>query len=172
MAVDSLVVCAYEETPLGWVGVALKGEVVQRVVIGRASLQDAVEALGFGDCESSCEAEAAAQLLAQSLVGDPVDLSSLKICDKSFTPFQKSVSKACRRIPFGATATYGELAQIAGRPKAARAVGGVMAANPFPLIVPCHRVVGASGSLTGFSAPNGLELKRQLLDSESVLAGA
>lgn len=71
------------------------------------------------------------------------------------------------QVPFASTISYAELAQLAGSPGAARAVGGVMARNPFPLLVPCHRVLGSKGALTGFSARGGLNLKRQLLEFEA-----
>ena len=83
-------------------------------------------------------------------------------------PFARKVVQRCRRIPAGRTMTYAELAAACGSPNAARAVGNVMASNRFPLIVPCHRVVGSNGGLGGFSAPQGIELKRQLLQREGV----
>ena len=73
----------------------------------------------------------------------------------------------CRLIPYGQVLTYGELAERAGSPRAARAVGNVMRTNRFPLIVPCHRVVGAAGALGGYSAPTGLKMKRRLLRLEA-----
>jgi methylated-DNA-[protein]-cysteine S-methyltransferase len=79
-----------------------------------------------------------------------------------FPPFFCKVWQAAIGIPPGEVRTYGQLAAAVGTAKAARAVGGAMAANPFPLIVPCHRVV-ASSSLGGFSAPGGVELKQKLL---------
>jgi methylated-DNA-[protein]-cysteine S-methyltransferase len=79
------------------------------------------------------------------------------------TPFRKKVMQELRKVPAGATVTYGELASIAGSPGAARAVGNVMATNPVPLFVPCHRVVATDG-LGGFSG--GLDLKRALLNLE------
>jgi methylated-DNA-[protein]-cysteine S-methyltransferase len=83
-------------------------------------------------------------------------------------PFARKVVQRCRRIPAGQTMTYAQLAAASGSAKAARAVGNVMASNRFPLIVPCHRVVGSGGGLGGFSAPQGIELKKQLLRSEGV----
>ena len=82
------------------------------------------------------------------------------------SPFQFRVLEAMSAIPYGRTATYGELARRLGRPRAARAVGAACAANPIPLLVPCHRVVGARGALTGFGG--GLALKRKLLALEGV----
>jgi methylated-DNA-[protein]-cysteine S-methyltransferase len=80
------------------------------------------------------------------------------------TPFERSVWEELRRIPFGETRSYGEIAQAIGRPGAARAVGRANGANPIPIVVPCHRVIGADGSLTGFGG--GLEAKSRLLEIE------
>lgn len=80
------------------------------------------------------------------------------------TAFQQSVWAELRKIPFGQTASYGEIAQRIGNPKACRAVGLANAKNPLPIIVPCHRVIGKNGALTGFGG--GLQLKQQLLDLE------
>lgn len=80
------------------------------------------------------------------------------------TPFQRSVWEQLRKIPYGETRSYGELADALGNPDASRAVGLANGKNPLGIIVPCHRVVGANGSLTGYGG--GLERKRQLLDFE------
>ncbi len=89
----------------------------------------------------------------------PVDMSSR-------TMFQRKVLEACRAIPAGDTRTYGELAADAGYPGAARAVGSAMANNRTPLIIPCHRVVLASGAAGKFSAPQGEVMRRRLLELE------
>lgn len=81
------------------------------------------------------------------------------------TPFQLKVWRALRRIPYGETWSYGQLAQRVGNPKAARAVGAANGQNPLPIVVPCHRVIGANGSLTGFGG--GLGIKQKLLELES-----
>ncbi len=85
---------------------------------------------------------------------------------RGISTFTKSVYQTAMQIPFGEVRTYGELALVVENPKAARAVGRAMATNPFVLIVPCHRVIASSGHLNGFSAPNGLETKRWLLEHE------
>ncbi|HOB73164.1 MAG TPA: methylated-DNA--[protein]-cysteine S-methyltransferase [Phycisphaerae bacterium] len=85
----------------------------------------------------------------------------------SCTEFQRRVLRACSRIEYGQTITYGGLARRVGCPTGARAVGGVMARNPVPLVIPCHRVVGCNGSLGGFSAEHGVSLKKFLLNLES-----
>ena len=84
--------------------------------------------------------------------------------DGDGTPFQKLVWRALLDIPFGATESYGALARRLGRPQASRAVGRANGTNPISLLVPCHRVVGSDGSLTGYGG--GLPLKRALLDFE------
>jgi methylated-DNA-[protein]-cysteine S-methyltransferase len=81
------------------------------------------------------------------------------------TPFQNRVWSALRGVPFGATVSYGELARRIGQPSAARAVGAANAANPLPIVVPCHRVIGEDHSLTGFGG--GLATKRFLLAHEA-----
>lgn len=82
------------------------------------------------------------------------------------TPFQQQVWAALREIPYGATCSYGRIAGRIGRPKACRAVGMANNRNPIAIVVPCHRVVGASGALVGYAA--GLEVKEKLLALESM----
>ncbi len=83
-----------------------------------------------------------------------------------WTSFRTRVWNATRRIPYGQTRSYGRVAAVIGQPRACRAVGQALHRNPVPVIVPCHRVVGADSSLTGFGS--GLALKRALLRLESV----
>lgn len=86
---------------------------------------------------------------------------------RGVTPFQKRVLRALQSWPYGSTLTYGELAREVGSPRAARAVGAAMAANPLPLLIPCHRVVGADNRLTGYSGGRGLSSKQYLLALET-----
>lgn len=86
------------------------------------------------------------------------------------TEFQRAVWAQISKIGFGETKTYGEIAAAIGRPKAVRAVGGAVGANPVPLIVGCHRVLGASGKITGYSGGDGLPTKRWLLALEGLKA--
>jgi methylated-DNA-[protein]-cysteine S-methyltransferase len=101
--------------------------------------------------------------------GVHVDFSNIPIILDGFTLFARSVLKACRSIEFGCTVTYSRLARKAGRSNAARAVGGVMARNPLPLIIPCHRVIRSDGKIGGFSAPGGTDFKEKLLRHEQAL---
>jgi methylated-DNA-[protein]-cysteine S-methyltransferase len=88
--------------------------------------------------------------------------------DLRAAPFQEAVLHELARVPFGEVATYGELARRIGRPRAARAVGGALNRNPIPIVLPCHRVVGASGALVGYAG--GVDRKRLLLELEGVAA--
>jgi methylated-DNA-[protein]-cysteine S-methyltransferase len=90
--------------------------------------------------------------------------------DLAGTEFQKLCWQELLRIPFGETRSYGEMARRIGRPTAVRAVGGANHDNPIGVIVPCHRVIGADGSLTGYGG--GLDMKRILLELEGVLPGS
>ena len=94
----------------------------------------------------------------------PLELTSL-------TDFQKAALEELGRIPSGTTRTYGEMAGLLDRPGAAQAVGRAMAANPFPLLYPCHRVVGMGGALTGFSGSGGVDMKEYLLRLEGAIQG-
>jgi len=90
----------------------------------------------------------------------------VKLALKDATDFQRAVYRAAMRIPYGLVRTYGWLAKRIGSPRAARAVGNALGRNPVPIIVPCHRVVRSDGSLGGFSARQGVALKRKLLALE------
>jgi methylated-DNA-[protein]-cysteine S-methyltransferase len=81
-------------------------------------------------------------------------------------PFKFKALHTALRIPFGQVITYGELAEMAGSPKAARAAGQAMATNPIPIVIPCHRVVGSTGQLTGFGLEGGIKIKKRLLQME------
>jgi methylated-DNA-[protein]-cysteine S-methyltransferase len=94
----------------------------------------------------------------------PLDLTCL-------TVFQRRVLTACSRLDYGETTTYGELARRIGQPRAARAVGGALARNPIPIVIPCHRVLAGDGSLGGFTSEMGVDLKRDLLALEVAGSG-
>jgi methylated-DNA-[protein]-cysteine S-methyltransferase len=87
--------------------------------------------------------------------------------DLRVAPFHEAVLHELARVPYGHTATYGALAARVGRPRAARAVGTVMNRNPIPIVLPCHRIIGANGSLTGYGG--GLAVKRTLLELEGAI---
>jgi len=100
------------------------------------------------------------------LRGAADDLRYVPLDDRRIDDFRQAVYAATREIDPGTTRTYGEIARAIGRPDAARDVGVALSRNPFSIVVPCHRVVGANGALTGFSGPGGLATKRRLLELE------
>jgi O-6-methylguanine DNA methyltransferase len=96
------------------------------------------------------------------------EVADLPVDDRGLTPFERKVLAACRSIPRGEVRSYGELAKMIGQPTASRAVGGVMARNPVPLLLPCHRVVQSGGKL-GHYGLGGPSVKEQLLALEGAL---
>jgi methylated-DNA-[protein]-cysteine S-methyltransferase len=100
------------------------------------------------------------------MAGHARDLRDVPLDERGIDDFRRAVYAATRDIPAGTTRSYGEVARAIGRPAGARDVGTALAHNPFPIIVPCHRVVAANGALTGFSAPGGLDTKRRMLELE------
>ena len=106
------------------------------------------------------------QLFRDYFAGVAVSFGEVPIDPPFGTPFQRDVWEAARAIPFGQTATYGELAVRVGRPGTARAVGSALGLNPVCIVVPCHRVLATGGKLGGFSA--GLDWKRRLLRLEGI----
>jgi methylated-DNA-[protein]-cysteine S-methyltransferase len=120
----------------------------------------------FAVAESRVTREAAL-LLEKYFNGERVSFD-LPVDRSGFTLFQSAVYEAVARIPRGKVKSYGEIASQLGRPRSARGVGAAMAHNPLPIIIPCHRVVGVSGGLTGYSAPGGVMSKKWLLLMEGV----
>lgn len=173
---------------LGWVAIRWRGPQVRQLVFAYAHQAAALAAVDqqanglwsetaswVRHVEVSCLARGAASLVQRvraHLAGEKVEYGDVSIAVDGGTEFQLRVLQHCREIGWGETCTYGELAALAGRPGAARAVGSVMSRNRFPLIVPCHRVVPAGGKLGGFSAPGGVATKLDLLKREkAVFAG-
>lgn len=107
----------------------------------------------------------AAELLSRYFSREPVTFA-LPIDDRMFTAFQRQVYLAVMAIDYGTVKSYGAIAREILRPQAARGVGSAMARNPLPVIIPCHRVIGSSGKMTGYSAPGGVHLKASLLKME------
>jgi methylated-DNA-[protein]-cysteine S-methyltransferase len=170
-------------TDLGWMSIAWRDEVLIGNVFGHASRRTAEFALARipGLPHSFLRIEAEGQMtgapawigklvdgLRRFASGEPVSFSDVPLSLDHLTPFGRHVVAACQRITWGQTRSYGDLAAECGSPGAARAVGSVMAKNRYPLIVPCHRVLAAGGELGGYSAPDGLKMKRRLLVMESL----
>jgi len=104
--------------------------------------------------------------MTRLLAGDEVDLREVTLDMTGMPEFQQQIYALARSLPRGVTMTYGEIAARVGAPGAAQAVGQAMGHNPFPIVVPCHRVVGAGGANGGFSAPGGVDTKLRLLAIE------
>ena len=113
----------------------------------------------------------AIEAIISLLNGEASDLGDVELDMEGLAPFQRRAYALARAIPPGATLTYGEIARQLGEPDAARAVGQAMGQNPFPIIVPCHRVLGAGGKAGGFSAPGGLDTKARMLSIEGARIG-
>ncbi len=149
------------DSPIGWIGISHCDLVVQRVRIGHSSEEEVCAKFRIsqlGPSDPNRQELALIKTFERYFDGQAVNFLSMKIANEDMTEFQKSVVAACRRIPFGDTISYGGLAAQVGRSGAARAVGTVMRKNAFPIIVPCHRVVAASG-LGGFTGPQGVSTK-------------
>jgi methylated-DNA-[protein]-cysteine S-methyltransferase len=153
-------------TALGPFSVAVdaQGRVAGTAFGGRTALANRVGSTSLDRSPSLCRA---AREQIQDFLAGRRDRFELPLAAQG-TPFQQRVWQALREIPFGVTTSYGALARTVGRAGAARAVGRANATNPICLIVPCHRVIGANGSLTGFAF--GERLKRQLLALEQAMA--
>lgn len=105
------------------------------------------------------------------LAGSAGSLETLRLDESIVTAFNAAIYRALRKVPRGVTVTYGDLAKQVGQPYAARAVGMAMGRNPWPIIVPCHRVLATGKKIGGFSAPGGTATKEKLLALEGVTVG-
>jgi methylated-DNA-[protein]-cysteine S-methyltransferase len=117
-------------------------------------------------CDPPAPVRAAIAGMAALLAGERRGLTRVVLDERGIDPFRRAVFAAARAVGPGATTSYGELARAIGAPGAARAVGVALGSNPFPIVVPCHRVLAADGALTGFSAPGGIATKRRMLEIE------
>jgi methylated-DNA-[protein]-cysteine S-methyltransferase len=154
---------------LGWIGLTGNKMGLTQLAFGYENGDDvpvAAKLTTSADPKLPRWMEAAVSLLKAYAAGEPVDLGEIPLAIEHRTPFEKRVREQLRRIGYGKTISYGALAIAAGAPGAARAVGNIMAKNPLPLVIPCHRVLAAGGRLGGFSAPAGTEMKRHLLRME------
>lgn len=160
---------AFYETPLGAMALLedARGTLVRAILPGRSKTRMRREIFRLDPAAREVSPRGdRKRLLAGYWKEGAAPLSRIPLAWDRMTPFARSVYRSARRIPAGETRSYGWVARDLGRPRAARAVGAALAANPVPLFVPCHRVVASDGRLTGFSAPGGLALKRRLLALE------
>jgi len=157
-------------TAWGWVGVAVSSAGLLGTTLPRASREHTLARLldRWPGAQKGADSRLAALRgkLCRYFDGEAVGFGDQVLDLRGATDFQARVWKAVRSIPRGQVRSYGWVADVVGSTGGARAVGQAMAANPFPIVVPCHRVVGKDGRLTGFAA--GLGMKRRLLELEGV----
>jgi methylated-DNA-[protein]-cysteine S-methyltransferase len=160
---------------LGWMALAWSGDRLTQFTFGHPSAAAAsasLEADRWNPSESQSIPAWIADLasrLQSFAAGHDERFNDVQLDLTHLSAFQSRVVRACRRIPRGKVRSYGELAAVAGSPGAARAVGSVMAKNRFPIIVPCHRVVASGGALGGFTARDGVNMKRRMLELEGAI---
>lgn len=161
-------------TRLGWFALAGRNGAASRLWIGHATEVEVRRRLDAEDERELCDRDWNPDLrrrLVAYAAGEEVDFCDVAVEPAEWTLFQRRVYEELRRVAYGTTISYAELAHRAGAPGAARAVGQAMARNRLPIIFPCHRVLASGGGLGGFSAPQGLDLKRRLLVLEHQAAG-
>lgn len=158
--IQSRLIYSYIESPIGNLLLAGDGEALSLLGFAAGKMRRRHESGWHRD--DVCYAEARRQL--DAYFAGELEEFSVKLAPEG-SQFQSAVWQALREIPYGETWSYGQLAAHIGRPSASRAVGAANGCNPIPIIIPCHRVIGASGKLTGFGG--GLETKRHLLDLEA-----
>lgn len=156
-------------TPLGWMGAVGEAGELRLLKIGYPSEHQVLAAVAE-ELETPPEIADWHPRLADQLrryaEGEQVTFADIECSLGHLTTFQRRVVAECRKIDYGKTLSYAQLALRAGTPRGARAVGNVMRSNRYPLVIPCHRVVATGGGLGGFSAPDGIQYKRRLLDLE------
>lgn len=155
---------------LGWMGILGENGRLVYLTFGHVTAGAARAALTpelVAGARSHCWNPSLVQRLRAYAAGEPDEFTDVLIEPGATTEFRRQVLSACRRIPYGETLTYAQLAALAGSPRAARAVGNCMASNRIPLVIPCHRVLPSGGKLGAYSAPAGPAMKRRLLDMES-----
>jgi methylated-DNA-[protein]-cysteine S-methyltransferase len=161
------------DTALGRCGIAWSDRGITRIMLPEASdaatwhrlTRDAPDA---AEAAAPPAIEAAIALIVRHVGGEPAALDTIVLDLDGVPAFHRQVYEAARTIPSGQTVSYGALARTLGKPGAARAIGQAMGKNPFPIVVPCHRVLAANHATGGFSAHGGVETKAKLLAAEGV----
>ena len=165
------------DTALGACGIVWRGGEILGVVLPEADAAKTRERLGkrFSEAEEAAPPAEIGRVIAAIvalLAGDKIDLSEIALDLGSVPEFDRRVYEIARTIPPGETLTYGEIARRVGTLGDARAVGQALGRNPWPIIVPCHRVLAASGRTGGFPAPGGVDTKLRILTIEARHAAA
>jgi methylated-DNA-[protein]-cysteine S-methyltransferase len=152
------------KTAIGTCGVAWSEAGFTEILLPRSASLTGEPLIGGGDVPATVHAAIGG--IVALLEGERPDLRDVALDERPLDDFRRRVYAATRAIGPGQTATYGEIARAIGAPGAARAVGAALGQNPYPIVVPCHRVLAADGSLHGFSAPGGIRTKRRMLEIE------
>lgn len=163
--------CGMFPSELGWMAIVGRKNRLLYVRFdepSKAAVLSSVRNLLIPDAEIDDWNEPLVARLQAYATGERDDFRDVAVDYEGWTPFGRKVLDLCRRVPCGQTSSYGQLAARAGSPRAARAVGNVMAHNRCPLVIPCHRVLGSGSGLGGYSARGGLKMKRHLLDMEAM----
>ncbi|MGA2060169.1 MAG: methylated-DNA--[protein]-cysteine S-methyltransferase [Thermoguttaceae bacterium] len=160
---------------LGWFAILGEKDRIKELAFGRPSARAAKKALTPGLLAQarplSRKPPLVRRLQAYAKGASRDDFRDIKLDLGQLSVFQRQVLEECRKIPFGTTLKYGQLAARAGSHNAYRAVGNCMAGNRIPIIIPCHRVVSSSGGLGSYSAPGGMRMKKRLLSIENPALG-
>ena len=157
------------KTSIGWCGVVVCKKELRRIFIGykkNNQLQNHITGKFGNDLTKMSSTGELIEKINLFLSGKKTSFGGCKMDWSSLTPFQGKVLRAAMKIPYGTVSTYGNLSKTIGHPNSARAVGNALSKNPFPLIVPCHRIVRGDGKVGGFSAGGGKKLKEKLLRME------
>ena len=158
-------------TSIGWCGVLTAPRGLLRLYAGYAKPNQLVNQM-VGTVGGSIEKIPATGMVIDKIKrycsGEKVSFAGCKMDWSSLSPFQQKVLKTAMKIPYGSVETYGSLARKIGCPRGSRAVGNALAHNPFPLLIPCHRIIRGDGKPGGFSAGGGVMLKNKLLQMEQL----
>ncbi|MBN9072766.1 MAG: methylated-DNA--[protein]-cysteine S-methyltransferase [Rhizobiales bacterium] len=164
--------CHLVDTSFGAVGIAWTEKGLSRLLLPQRD-RDAVRRKLAAQGAATAEPEGAmAELcgrIAHYFAGGTVEFNDVAVDLGDADRFRLAIYAAARRLRFGMTATYGELAKMAGHEGLARETGAALGRNPVPLVVPCHRILAAGGRIGGFSAPGGAETKKRMLALEGVV---
>jgi len=166
------------ETALGFMGLAWSDAGLTRLCLPQSS-REAVERRllrldGIAGPDSDTPPQWVADLVAAVRAyaqGEAIDFSAVPVDLAGVDDFRLAIYDAARKLAFGETTTYGELARRAGHPGLPRETGAALGANPVPLVIPCHRILAAGGKIGGFSAPGGSATKEKMLGLEGVHVG-
>ena len=158
-------------TAIGWCGVLTAQRGLLRLYVGSAKRDQLSHHILDGGGSHIKKVPATGMVIdkiKRYCSGENVSFAGCSMEWSYLSPFQQKVLKAAMKIPYGTVETYGSLARKIGCPRGSRAVGSALAQNPFPLVIPCHRIIRGDGKPGGFSAGGGVVLKKKLLQMEQL----